>query len=44
MTELQNAVSTGTSQGTQDMRVYVVESDITEVGNRVQVRENESTF
>ena len=34
----------GDSQGRGSQRVYVVESDIQEVGNRVKVRENESTF
>lgn len=34
----------GASQGQGSQRVYVVESDIQEVGNRVKVRENESTF
>lgn len=34
----------GDSQGKGSQRVYVVESDIQEVGNRVKVRENESTF
>lgn len=37
---LANAVN----EGQKDQRVYVVESDITEAGKRVQVRENESTF
>ena len=37
---LANAVN----EGQRDQRVYVVESDITEAGKRVQVRENESTF
>lgn len=37
---LANAVS----ERRTDQRVYVVESDITEAGRRVQVRENESTF
>lgn len=37
---LANAVSSGVS----DQRVYVVESDINQVGKRVEVRENESTF
>ena len=37
---LANAVN----EGQKDTRVYVVESDITEAGKRVEVRENESTF
>lgn len=37
---LANAVTAGTN----DQRVYVVESDINQVGRRVQVRDNESTF
>lgn len=37
---LANAVK----QNQQDQRVYVVESDINEVGKRVEVRESESTF
>ena len=37
---LANAVN----EGQRDTRVYVVESDITEAGKRVEVREEESTF
>ena len=37
---LANAVSSGQ----KDQRVYVVESDINQVGRRVEVRESESTF
>lgn len=37
---LANAVS----EGQKDQRVYLVESDINEVGKRVQIRESESTF
>ena len=37
---LANAVN----DGQKDQRVYVVESDINEVGRRVEVRESESTF
>lgn len=37
---LANAVS----EGQKDQRVYLVESDIQEMGRRVQVRESESTF
>lgn len=37
---LANAVSAGQ----RDQRVYVVESDINQVGKRVEVRESESTF
>ena len=37
---LANAVS----EGQKDTRVYLVESDINEVGKRVQIRESESTF
>lgn len=37
---LANAVN----DGQKDQRVYVVESDINEVGKRVEVRESESTF
>ncbi len=37
---LANAVTSGQ----KDQRVYVVESDINEVGKKVQVRESESTF
>lgn len=39
-TDLANAVN----EGQRDTKVYVVESDIEEVGRRVQVRESESTF
>lgn len=39
-TDLANAVK----EGQQDTRVYVVESDITEAGKRVNVRESEATF
>lgn len=39
-TSLANAVTAGTN----DQRVFIVESDIEEMGKRVQVRESESTF
>lgn len=39
-TDLANAVK----EGQKDQRVFVVESDITETGKRVQVRESEATF
>ena len=38
--ELANAVN----EGQKDTRVYLVESDINEVGKRVEVREKEITF
>lgn len=42
--ELQNAVSSGTSEGTQKMKVYVLESDITAAQQDVKVRVEESNF
>ena len=41
---LENAVAKGTKTGTQDIRVYVVEDDIRQAGNKVDVRDNEATF
>ena len=41
---LENAVQSGTKAGTQDIRVYVVEDDIRQAGNKVDVRETEATF
>lgn len=41
---LKNAVSEGTKAGTQNMRVYVVESDIREAGIKAEVRDSEATF
>lgn len=41
---LANAVEEGTAKGTQNIRVYVLESDIREAGTKVDVRDNESTF
>ena len=42
--DLENAVASGTKAGTQDIRVYVVEDDIRQAGNRADVRETEATF
>ena len=42
--DLENAVQNGTKAGTQDIRVYVVESDIREAGNKATVRDSEATF
>lgn len=41
---LKNAVSTGTSEGTQAMKVYVLESDITEAQNSIKTIVKESEF
>ena len=41
---LENAVQSGTKAGTQDIQVYVLESDIREVGQKATVREQEATF
>jgi hypothetical protein len=37
-------LASAVNEGQKDQRVYVVESDITEAGKRVEVRESESTF
>ena len=42
--DLQNAIQSGTKAGTQDLKVYVLESDIREVGQKATVREQEATF
>lgn len=42
--QLQNAVSSGTSEGQQKLKVYVLESDITAAQNDVKVRVDESNF
>lgn len=44
MTSLQNAVSQGTQDGQQNVKVYVLESDITAAQNDVKVRVEESNF
>ena len=44
MTSLQNAVSQGTQEGTQKLKVFVLESDITAAQNDVKVRVEESNF
>lgn len=44
MTSLQNAVSQGTQEGQQNVKVYVLESDITAAQNDVKVRVEESNF
>lgn len=41
---LQNAVSEGTTEGQQNVKVYVLESDITTAQNDVKVRVEESEF
>lgn len=41
---LQNAVSEGTTEGQQNVKVYVLESDITTAQNDVKVRVEESNF
>ena len=41
---LENAVQNGTKAGTQEIKCYVVESDIRQAGNKVDVRDNEATF
>lgn len=44
MTSLQNAVSQGTQDGQQKLKVFVLESDITAAQNDVKVRVEESNF
>lgn len=41
---LQNAVQNGIKNGQQDIRVYVLESDIRNAGTKVNVRETETRF
>lgn len=42
--ELQNAVSSGTSEGQKNVRVWVLAQDIMEKENEIKVSVNESTF
>ena len=42
--QLQNAVSSGTSEGQKNMRVWVLAQDIMEKENEIKVSVNESTF
>lgn len=44
MTSLQNAVSQGTQEGQQNLKVFVLESEITAAQNDVKVRVEESNF
>ena len=44
MTSLQNAVSQGTQDGQQNLKVFVLESEITAAQNDVKVRVEESNF
>ena len=44
MTSLQNAVSQGTQEGQQNVKVFVLESEITAAQNDVKVRVEESNF